>query len=700
MKKTIGAIALAVSLNACAPGAGQPRVVQGSPVGSTLTSASLAPKLDIIASYLGRSTSELQATEGVGVDGLVHVRITQTVGGVRVYGAEARATLKSTGELVHVIDGLSRGGTVASPTLPEAEALRVALAHHGYDASTTLVARGVTGQVTTFDATAELSESPTVERVAWVDASGALRGGFLVETWSLKNVLHHTLINDDGAVVKTENRTANDAYNVFTEDPLKGAQAGVQGPGAGNAQSPAGWLGTGSQTTINIAGNNVNAYLDADGNNRADRGGTAVSNGQFLTAVDLNASPSVTNNRAVAVQNLFFLNNVVHDTLYRFGFNEAAGNFQVNNFGLGGSGNDAVNAEAQDGSGTDNANFSTPADGQKPRMQMYLWTGHGFTHELVVGGSTFGAYGAEFGPAFTTTGVTLALALANDGVGTTSDACEAVTAASVSGKIAVVDRGTCDFVTKANNVAAAGAKAMVVVNNTGGTEVFAMGGTAKRLKISSLMISQNDGATVKGLLGQIGTARLKAQQPLQLDGDLDSDIVFHEYGHGLTWRMIGSMSGPLAGAIGEGASDVNAFLINGDDEIGEYAWGPGGIRRNVYTNYPRTYGDVTGAEVHDDGEIYAAAMWRFRELMLGAGRTNDDVYTLFVDGMNYTPSSPAFEDMRDGMVQAANNRGGVDTCRVWQAFAQFGIGVGANGVATGTTSVSITPSFTVPANCQ
>jgi hypothetical protein len=474
----------------------------------------------------------------------------------------------------------------------------------------------------------------------------------------------------------------------------------VQGPGAGNAQSPAGWLGTGSQTTINIAGNNVNAYLDADGNNRADRGGTAVSNGQFLTAVDLNASPSVTNNRAVAVQNLFFLNNVVHDTLYRFGFNEAAGNFQVNNFGLGGSGNDAVNAEAQDGSGTDNANFSTPADGQKPRMQMYLWTGHGFTHELVVGGSTFGGYGAEFGPAFTTTGVTLALALANDGVGTTSDACEAVTAASVSGKIAVVDRGTCDFVTKANNVAAAGAKAMVVVNNTGGTEVFAMGGTAKRLKISSLMISQNDGATVKGLLGQTGTARLKAQQPLQLDGDLDSDIVFHEYGHGLTWRMIGSMSGPLAGAIGEGASDVNAFLINGDDEIGEYAWGPGGIRRNVYTNYPRTYGDVTGAEVHDDGEIYAAAMWRFRELMLGAGRTNDDVYTLFVDGMNYTPSSPAFEDMRDGMVQAANNRGGVDTCRVWQAFAQFGIGVGANGVATGSTSVSITPSFTVPANCQ
>ena len=49
------------------------------------------------------------------------------------------------------------------------------------------------------------------------------------------------------------------------------------------------------------------------------------------------------------------------------------------------------------------------------------------------------------------------------------------------------------------------------------------------------------------------------------DGDLDSDIVWHEYGHGLTWRMIGKMSGPLAGAIGEGMGDVLAVIANEDD---------------------------------------------------------------------------------------------------------------------------------------
>ena len=84
------------------------------------------------------------------------------------------------------------------------------------------------------------------------------------------------------------------------------------------------------------------------------------------------------------MQNLFYLNNVIHDILYGHGFNEAAGNFQTDNFGRGGKGGDPVQAEAQDGGGTDNANFATPGDGREPRMQMYLWTGPGSTHEVVV----------------------------------------------------------------------------------------------------------------------------------------------------------------------------------------------------------------------------------------------------------------------------------------------------------------------------
>jgi hypothetical protein len=72
------------------------------------------------------------------------------------------------------------------------------------------------------------------------------------------------------------------------------------------------------------------------------------------------------------VTNLFFWSNRYHDRLYELGFTEAARNFQLDNFGRGGLGDDFVRAEAQDSSGTNNANFGTPPDGSLPRMQMFI----------------------------------------------------------------------------------------------------------------------------------------------------------------------------------------------------------------------------------------------------------------------------------------------------------------------------------------
>ena len=113
------------------------------------------------------------------------------------------------------------------------------------------------------------------------------------------------------------------------------------------------------------------------------------------------------------------------------------------------------------------------------------------------------------------------------------------------------------------------------------------------------------------------------------------------------------MTGTLAGAIGEGAGDTLAFLINEDDLMGEYV-SPGGIRRNPYHDYPRTYSQWVADEVHADGEIYAAAMWRVYELYIAAGMTNDDVLATFVDGMNFTPAAPAPEDMTGDSVECFN----------------------------------------------
>jgi hypothetical protein len=540
---------------------------------------------------------------------------------------------------------------------------------------------------------------PSVERVVYADERGRLRTGFVVETWTAQhNLLDDTLVGDDGAVVSIEHRTSYDRYNVFVEDPGKGAQTIITG--GIRPESPAGWLGTGAQTTHNITGNNAHAYLDADANNAPDTGtgAAAVTSGDFLTAADLTVTPATVGNRNVAVQNLFYFNNIVHDVLYSHGFTEAAGNFQVDNFGKGGAGNDPVNAEAQDGSGLDNANFATPADGSSPRMQMFLWSGTGGDGFVTVAGTDTAAFGSAFGGALTNAGVSGALALVVDSVAPTSDGCDAIARGALSGKVAIVDRGGCDFSLKVLNAQKAGAVGVVIANNVDGSAFSpGPGASAKQVKIPSAMVALAAGTALKGQAGTQATLRANPA-PLRIDGDVDADVVFHEYGHGLTSRMIGGMSGPIAGAIGEGASDTNAFLINGDDIIGEYVVAdPAGIRTQPYATYVGSYAtSVTGTEVHADGELYAAIMWRVKVNYLNAGLTVSDVQDDWVNGFNFTPSTPAYEDMRDGMLAGAAT---ARQCLIWEAFAHFGVGVGATGTVGRRGTVTITESFARPASC-
>ncbi|KDQ09747.1 hypothetical protein BOTBODRAFT_137541 [Botryobasidium botryosum FD-172 SS1] len=75
----------------------------------------------------------------------------------------------------------------------------------------------------------------------------------------------------------------------------------------------------------------------------------------------------------LTVTQLFYTTNMVHDLYHRYGFDEKSGNFQQDNFGRGGRDGDAVIANAQDGSGYNNANFMTPPDGQNGRCRMYIW---------------------------------------------------------------------------------------------------------------------------------------------------------------------------------------------------------------------------------------------------------------------------------------------------------------------------------------
>jgi extracellular elastinolytic metalloproteinase len=700
-----GALAAALAAGAAAaPGGGDARIYAAG-AGEALTAPSNAAPAAIVARFL-RAHGVSQATVGTlhtvasfgGANGITHVRMEQRVAGLQVFDAYVRAALNDRGQLVHLIEDVAAvRGDVASARVGEAAALRAALRSVHPSVRTQPAEVGRQGETAIYAKGSFFYDNPRVERVAVRTPDGSLEAGYLVETWSERgNLLHETLVGGDGAVLAVDLRTHTDRYRIFPEHPEATPQTIVSGPGAGNSQSPIGWLFGSGQTTINIAGNNAHAYLDTDANNAPDAGGTAVTSGNFLTVADLTTSPSTARNQNVAVQNLFYFNNVIHDELYSHGFTEAAGNFQEDNFGLGGNGSDSVDAEAQDGAGTDNANFATPRDGRNPRMQMFLWTGKP-SHEVMVNpsGPTYNAAGAAFGPALDATGVTGDVVLADDGTAPTSNACEAITN-DVSGKIALIDRGACTFVVKVKNAQNAGAVGAIIANNAGDA-IFTMGGEDATITIPSVMIGQSDGAALRALPNPNATIRKKDPPALMRDGDLDSDIIWHEYGHGLTWRMIGRMSGPMSGAVGEGMSDVLSILINGDDVVAEYSFSdPIGIRSAPYTNYSRTYGDVAGTGVHFDGEVYAAIGWRLRENFLAQGLTTDLLLDYLVGGMNFTPAGPAFEDMRDGILQAA---AAPHDCIVWDAFADYGVGVGASGRVRGSTVV-VTESFALPAGCS
>lgn len=156
-------------------------------------------------------------------------------------------------------------------------------------------------------------------------------------------------------------------------DPTEGTRAILDDPFDSYA-SEFGWHSTQDQFFKTTRGNNGVAQT-----NWENKSGDYLSlprpvseNLKFNYPYTLNESDYRKYANASVTQ-LFYTSNVYHDLLYYLGFTEKAGNFEINNNGQGGLGNDFVYLNAQDGSGVNNANFATPPDGQTARMRMYIW---------------------------------------------------------------------------------------------------------------------------------------------------------------------------------------------------------------------------------------------------------------------------------------------------------------------------------------
>jgi Zn-dependent metalloprotease len=108
---------------------------------------------------------------------------------------------------------------------------------------------------------------------------------------------------------------------------------------------------------------------------------------------------------------------------------------------------------------------------------------------------------ALFGPQLTPTGITGDVALVNDGVGTTTDACTALPAGSLTGLIGLADRGSCTFLVKVKNMQNAGAIAAIIADNVAGSPPPPLGGfDGSTFTISSVRITLADGNLIKAPL--------------------------------------------------------------------------------------------------------------------------------------------------------------------------------------------------------
>ncbi|KAH9260484.1 hypothetical protein BASA82_001145 [Batrachochytrium salamandrivorans] len=366
-------------------------------------------------------------------------------------------------------------------------------------------------------------------------------------------------------VIPIPRRDVTEGFSMVTNPEVKGS-------------SPNGW--TDGKAT---KGNNVITSTTSG------RTTPSTRNGVFDTQFNGDDEPGTDANVAASAVSLFYISNMMHDITYQYGFTEKAGNFQTDNFGKGGRGNDAVVVNVQSSRGTDNANFFTPSDGQPGVMNMFRFTS-----------------------------------------------------------------------TRPNR-----------------------------------------------------------------DGGLDSGIVIHEYGHGVSNRLTGGsatggcLNTDEAGGMGEGWSDIMALIVLAKSSdtattripMGAYVTNnAAGIRSHPYTTdmkvNPLTYGDLrTRDEVHDVGEVWASILWEvywslvtkhgFSEDLSDARQSAGNVVAMqnIIGGMMLQPCNPTFLSARDAVIAAdAAHYNGANKCEIIKAFAKRGLGPNATSNRKN--------DFSVPSECD
>ncbi|MDP3856999.1 MAG: M36 family metallopeptidase [Stagnimonas sp.] len=549
------------------------------------------------------------------------------------------------------------------------------------------------------------------------------------------------------------------------------------------------WLPDGATTTT---GNNTDACIDiVDSPTSAlvttpldpltnsciaamgDLRPATTSANTFDYALAPDEDPSNENAKSAAAVSLFYINNWLHDWWYVHGFNEEAGNAQTSNYGRApdAAEGDPINAQGQDASGRSNANMATPADGSSPTMQQYLFDGPviGAVKQVepTVGEPLLFSVGSFSVDSFDVPATSVVLAA--DSSGEPADGCgpaivedptglgviptiPAPPQASLSGAIALVDRGSCSFTTKARFGQLSGAAAVIIVNNTGGDPIPMANAdlpvsvplplplpialdTDFTYTVPTVMIRKDDGDAIKALIaaGQDVKMTLQRSATTDLDGTLDNQIVAHEFFHYVHHRLTDS-SNQQSGAMSEGWGDIDAFmlatrpedrLVPGNDRYqGAYGLAGyvvnsfySGIRRapystdmakNAFTLQHLSDGTATpdggtgasNSEVHNAGEIWANQMWECYVGLLNDPRhsfteAQSRMKDYIIGGLKQTPADATFTEARDAVLAVALATDFQDYKACSDGFAKRGSGLNAVAPARDSADlVGVTEDYT------
>jgi extracellular elastinolytic metalloproteinase len=695
-------------------------------------------------------------------NGISHIQFQQQLGGIDVYGGVLLVNVARDGRILSVDNDfapdLARRARARVPKLTAQQAVTRAAEALGLAAPRALQVREQTADASrrTVFAPSGVSKRDIPARLVYV----ARRTGPVRLAWDLPietDQEHYWQIQVDavgGHVLQQRNFVLNHTYNVYPlpyESPTHTPGGGVAADSRTAAvnpenasASPGGWV-----AGLTTDGPNVQAQTDLDANDAYTPGTDRKPAGAGLPnalTFDYPANPTLPASAYLdaLVVNLFYWNNILHDVFELYGFDETSFNFE---------GNDPVLADAQDGLGTNNANFLTLPDGTPGRMQMYLWTPPAAVQINSPYAAEYTAGSAGFGAQLNEVGVTGDLQLVDDGTEPTNDACEAMTPGSLAGKIALLDRGTCEFGTKMKNAQNAGAIAGILVNIQSDDPIgMGPGVDGATVTMPSVSIGKGSGNEIKASIagGNTVNATLRSGTIPFRDSDFDNGVIAHEYGHGVSNRLAGmGFQAPLClqgdQQAGEGWSDWWALALTqltatenpGGRGIGSYvSYQPttgSGIRPFRYSTdmsiNPQTYGDLAEGTLsipHGIGTVWATTLWdMYWALVRGqnetdpatpalgwepniynfaSGKGNTVAMQLVMDGLKLGGCNPSMLESRDAILLAdEENNAGANQCAIWWAFARRGMGVNAqseSGDIAVTPGNAVTEDFTLPLECS